>query len=69
MASVFSELRRLGYVEDGNLIIERYSAEGHHERYADLARQIVASNPDVTDRAELGACGDEIFSLFLQIQR
>jgi putative ABC transport system substrate-binding protein len=43
----FSELRRLGYVEDGNLIIERYSAEGHHERYADFAREIVAFNPDV----------------------
>jgi putative ABC transport system substrate-binding protein len=43
----FSELRRLGYVEGRNLIIERYSAEGHHERYADLARQIVARNPDV----------------------
>src|SRR5215475_7864917 len=34
----FAELRRLGYVEGENLIIERYSAEGHHERYADLAR-------------------------------
>src|SRR5690349_8112808 len=43
----FSELRRLGYVEGENLIIERYSAEGHHERYADLARQIVTHNPDV----------------------
>jgi putative tryptophan/tyrosine transport system substrate-binding protein len=43
----FGELRRLGYVEGENLIIERYSAEGHHERYADLARQIVARNPDV----------------------
>jgi putative ABC transport system substrate-binding protein len=43
----FGELRRLGYVEGQNLIIERYSAEGHHERYADLARQIVARNPDV----------------------
>jgi hypothetical protein len=43
----FGELRRLGYVEGQNLIIERYSAEGHHERYADLARQIVAHNPDV----------------------
>src|SRR6201993_2466266 len=40
----FSELRRLGYVEGENLIIERYSAEGHHERYADLARQIVTRN-------------------------
>src|SRR3989454_1233171 len=43
----FGELRRLGYVEGGNLIIERYSAEGHHERYADLAREIVSRNPDV----------------------
>jgi ABC-type uncharacterized transport system substrate-binding protein len=43
----FGELRRLGYVEGENLIIERYSAEGHHERYADLAREIVTSNPDV----------------------
>jgi putative tryptophan/tyrosine transport system substrate-binding protein len=43
----FGELRRLGYVEGENLIIERYSAEGHHERYADLARQIVSRNPDV----------------------
>src|SRR5262249_40986044 len=43
----FSELRRLGYVEGGNLIIERYSAEGQHERYADIAREIVIRRPDV----------------------
>ena len=43
----FGELRRLGYVEGDNLIIERYSAEGHHERYADLAREIAARKPDV----------------------
>src|SRR3982751_4780429 len=43
----FGELRRLGYVEGDNLIIERYSAEGDHERYADLAREIVGRNPDV----------------------
>ena len=43
----FGELRRLGYVEGKNLIIERYSAEGHHERYADMAQEIVARNPDV----------------------
>jgi putative ABC transport system substrate-binding protein len=43
----FAQLRRLGYVEGENLIIERYSAEGHHERYADLAREIVTRNPDV----------------------
>jgi putative ABC transport system substrate-binding protein len=43
----FAELRRLGYVEGENLIIERYSAEGHHERYADMAREIVARKPDL----------------------
>ena len=43
----FQELRRLGYVEGQNLLIERYSAEGHHERYADIAREIVGSNPDL----------------------
>jgi ABC-type uncharacterized transport system substrate-binding protein len=37
----------LGYLEGENLIIERYSAEGHHERYAELARQIVSRNPDL----------------------
>src|SRR5438045_5496861 len=43
----FRELRRLGYVEGRNLVIERYSAEGHHELYANLARQIVSRNPDL----------------------
>ena len=43
----FAELRRLGYIEGGNLIIERYSAEGHHERYADLAHEIVTRSPDL----------------------
>ena len=43
----FPELRRLGYVEGENIIIERYSAEGHHERYAELAREIVAAAPDL----------------------
>src|SRR6202163_864578 len=43
----FAELRRLGYVEGENLIVERYSAEGHHDRYADLAREIVTRNPDL----------------------
>src|SRR5947207_874824 len=43
----FAELRRLGYLEGQNLIIERYSAEGHHERYADLAREIVTRKPDL----------------------
>jgi putative ABC transport system substrate-binding protein len=43
----FSELRRLGYVEGQSVSIQRYSAEGHHERYADIAREIVRSKPDL----------------------
>jgi putative ABC transport system substrate-binding protein len=43
----FADLRRLGYTEGDNLIVDRYSAEGHHERYADLAQEIVTSRPDV----------------------
>src|SRR3954467_7148273 len=43
----FPELRRLGHIEGENLIVERYSAEGHHERYADLAQEIVTSSPEL----------------------
>lgn len=43
----FADLRRLGYAEGENLIVDRYSAEGDHERYASLAREIVASHPNV----------------------
>src|SRR2546425_12951180 len=43
----FAELRRLGYTEGENLFIARYSAEGHHERYAELAREIVTRKPDL----------------------
>jgi putative ABC transport system substrate-binding protein len=44
---LFKELRRLGYVERQNLIVERYSGEGHQERYAELAREVVRTKPDV----------------------
>ena len=43
----FGELRRLGDVEGKNFTIERYSGEGHPERYPALAREIVGRNPDV----------------------
>jgi putative ABC transport system substrate-binding protein len=43
----FEELRRLGHVEGHDLIVERYSAEGHPSRYGDLARDVVSLNPDV----------------------
>src|SRR4051812_8009428 len=43
----FSELRRLGYLEGGNLMIERYSAEGDHSRYEAVASEIVSSSPNL----------------------
>ena len=43
----FAELRRLGDIEGKNLVVERYSAEGHPERYADLVQQAVKSLPDL----------------------
>src|SRR4051794_37310003 len=42
----FEELRRLGYVEGTNLVVERYSAGGRSDRYSDLAREIVRTQPD-----------------------
>jgi putative ABC transport system substrate-binding protein len=44
---LFLEIRRLGYVEGKNLIIERYSGEGRAEFYPKLARDVVASNPNL----------------------
>ena len=43
----FEELGRLGYVEGQNLGVERYSGEGQPERYADLAREVVNTHPDL----------------------
>jgi ABC-type uncharacterized transport system substrate-binding protein len=43
----FQELRRSGFVEGSNLLVERYSAEGHRERYPDLAREVVSRSPDL----------------------
>src|SRR5258707_5929523 len=41
------ELKRLGYVEATNLIIDRYSAEGKLDRYGDLAHEVVSTHPDL----------------------
>jgi len=43
----FEELIRLGYIEGQNLGVERYSGEGQSERYAELARNVVNTHPDV----------------------
>lgn len=37
----------MGFVEGSNLIVERYSAEGHPEHYPDLAREVVSRSPDL----------------------
>ena len=44
---LFSEFRRLGYVEGDNLLIERYSGEGRAAQYPDLARDVVSRHPDL----------------------
>jgi putative ABC transport system substrate-binding protein len=43
----FEELSRLGYLEGKNLIVERYSALGRVDHYGDVARAVVASQPDL----------------------
>jgi putative tryptophan/tyrosine transport system substrate-binding protein len=45
--ALFKELRRSGYVEGQNLLVERYSGVGRASHYADLARDVVSRNPDV----------------------
>jgi len=40
-------LRQHGYVEGQNLVIKYQWAEGHEERYAGLARELVRLKPDV----------------------
>jgi putative ABC transport system substrate-binding protein len=43
----YGELRRLGYEEGHNLIVERWSGEGWPERYSDIAAEAVRRTPDV----------------------
>lgn len=41
------DLRRLGYAEGTNLVVEYFSAEGRMERYPEVVREVVRWNPDV----------------------
>ena len=43
----FLELRRLGYIEGKNLVVERFSGEGRVDHYPELAREAAARNPNV----------------------
>jgi putative tryptophan/tyrosine transport system substrate-binding protein len=44
---LLEELRRLGYVEGQNLVVERYSAGVQLERYPAIVSDVVRSSPDV----------------------
>jgi putative ABC transport system substrate-binding protein len=43
----FEELGALGYVEGRNFLLERYSGEGRPDHYAELAREVVNTRPDL----------------------
>lgn len=45
--ALVEELKRHGYVEGQNLIIDLHSGEGQANRYDDLAREVVSTNPDL----------------------
>ena len=46
-SALFKELKRLGYIEGANLVVERYSGDGRSENYPELARTVVGSMPDL----------------------
>ena len=45
--ALFAELRRLGYIEGRNLVIERYSTWGIKEPFSELAASVVRQKPDL----------------------
>jgi putative ABC transport system substrate-binding protein len=47
MRRFFETLRGLGDVEGNNLVVERFSAEGRSDRFAELATEVVSRKPDV----------------------
>jgi len=45
--ALFDALRPLGYVEGKNLVVERRYAEGHSDRFTELAVELLALKPDI----------------------
>src|SRR5262245_36391689 len=45
--ALFNELRQLGYEEGRNLTVERYPGGGPTDTYPQLARKVVATQPDL----------------------
>ena len=50
----FDELRRRGYVQGLNLLVERRDADSRQERLAEVAREMVAWKPDVITASSTG---------------
>jgi len=44
---IFEEMKRLGYLEGVNLMVDRRSAEGRFDRFPEIARDVVATRPNV----------------------
>ncbi len=42
----YEELRRLGYAEGTNLVVERFSAEGNTSRFAAVAAEVADAKPE-----------------------
>ena len=47
LRAFFGEMRRLGYVEGQNLVVERRSALGRPERFPEIAGEVVRLKPDL----------------------
>jgi putative ABC transport system substrate-binding protein len=45
--ALFQELRRIGYVEGQNIIIDRYSGEGRSHLSRQLAERVIKTRPDL----------------------
>src|SRR5471030_614886 len=57
--ALLAEMARLGFVEGKNLVMERHSAEGQRDRYAELAQTVVATKPDA-----IFAVGEDLVRAF-----
>src|ERR1700692_1653565 len=45
--TLFDGLRKLGYIEGKNLVLDLYATEGRTERFPEVARNLVRLKPDV----------------------
>jgi putative ABC transport system substrate-binding protein len=55
LRAFFGEMRRLGYIEGQNLVVERRSALGRPERFSEIAAEVVRLKPDLILWAPTGS--------------